>query len=89
MLDLTQVNWRQDGITRRYIAMHETELIEPTSMTPDLLAGATTYCQSVTNPYAEELARRAGLLEKYRATSDVERADIVRRAAKSFNIVLI
>jgi len=64
MLDLTQVNWRQDSITRRYIAEHETELTDPTSMTPDLLAGTTTYCQSLTNPYAEELARRGGLLER-------------------------
>ena len=43
----------------------------------------------VTNPYAEELARRAGLLKKYLQTSDVERANIVRRAAKGFNITLI
>lgn len=89
MLDLEQINWRQDSITCRYIAAHKAELADPSSMSPDLLALTTTYCQNLTNPYAEELAKRAGLLEKYLRTSDEERADIVRRAAKGFNIVLI
>ena len=89
MLDLEQINWRQDSVTRRYIAAYETELTDPSSMSPDLLALATTYCQNLINPYAEELAKRAGLLEKYLRASDEKRADIVRRAAKGFNIVLI
>lgn len=89
MLDLKQINWWQDSITRRYIASHEAELIDPSSMSPDLLALTTTYCQNLTNPYAEELTKRAGLLEKYLRTSDGERADIVRRAAKAFCIELI
>ena len=89
MLDLEQVNWRQDSVTCRYIAAHEAELTDPSSMSPDLLALTTTYCQNLTNPYAEELVQRAGLLEKYLCTSDEKRADIVRRAAKGFNIILI
>lgn len=88
-IDLEQVNWRQDWITRRYIAEHETELTDLSTMSPYSLAGATTYCQDIDNPYAEELTKRAGLLEKYLRTSGVERADVVRRAAKSFNIKLI
>ena len=89
MLDLKKINWWQDSVTRSYVAAHEAELTDPSSMSPDLLALTTTYCQNLTNPYAEELARRAGLLEKYLRTSDEERADVVRRAAKRFNIVLI
>ena len=89
MLDLEQINWWQDSVTRRYIAAHEAELTDPSSMSPDLLALTTTYCQNLTNPYAEELAKRAELLEEYLRTSDEERADIVRWAAKGFNIVLI
>ena len=89
MLDLEQINWWQDSVTRRYIAAHEDELTDPSSISPDLLALTTTYCQNLTNPYAEELAKRAGLLEKYLRISDEERADIIRRAAKGFNIVLI
>ena len=89
MLDLEQINWWQDSVTFRYVAVHEAELTDPSSMSPDLLALTTTYCQNITNPYAEELAQRAGFLEKYLCTSDEERADIVRRAAKGFNIILI
>ena len=89
MLDLKKVNWRQDGFTRDYIGKHKAELTDPSSMSPDLLAETTTYCQDFTNPYAEELAKRAGLLEKYLMTSDVVRANVVRRAAKGFNITLI
>ena len=89
MLDLEQIHWRRDSITRRYLAAHEAELTDPSSMSSDLLALTTTYCQNLTNPYAEELAKRAGLLEKYLYTADEERADIVRQAAKGFNIVLI
>lgn len=89
MLDLKKVNWRQDGFTRDYIEKHRAELTDPSSMSPDLLALTTTYCEDLTNPYAEELARRAGVLRKYLSTSDVARADVVRRAAKAFNIVLI
>ena len=89
MLDLKQINWWQDSVTRSYIAAHEAELIDPSSMSPELLALTTTYCQNLTNPYAEELAKRAGLLEKYLHTSDEERTDIIQRAAKGFNIVLI
>ena len=89
MLDLKQINWWQDSVTRRYIAVHEAELTDPPSMSPELLALTTTYCQNLINPYAEELAKRAGVLEKYLRTSDEECADIVRRAAKGFNIMLI
>ena len=89
MLDLEQIDWRQDDITRRYVTEHEAELADPSAASPFSLASAITYCQSIDNPYAEELARRAGLLEKYLRASGIERTDIVRRAAKSFNISLI
>lgn len=89
MINLEQVSWREDAVTRRFIAKHEAELADPSSMTPDLLANATTYCQGDTNPYAEELARRADMLEKYRHTSGEGRYEVVCRAAKSFNILLV
>lgn len=89
MINLERVNWREDSVTRSFIAEHEAELADPSSMTPDLLAGATTYCQDIANPYAEELARRVGMLEKYLHTSGAECAKVVQRAAKSFNILLV
>ena len=42
MLDLEQINWWQDSVTRSYIAAHEAELIDPSSMSPELLALTTT-----------------------------------------------
>ena len=89
MLNLDQIDWRQDNITCRYVAEHEAELAEPSAMSHYSLASAVTYCRSIDNPYAEELAGRAGLLEKYLRTSGAEHTDVVRRAAKSFNILLI
>lgn len=89
MLNPQKINWREDAVTRRFVAKHGTELADPASMTPKLLAETITYCQEIANPYAEELARRAGLLGKYLYASGEERAEIVRRAAKSFNILLV
>lgn len=89
MLDLLQVNWRRDSITRRYVTDHETVLSAPESMSPAMLAEAATYCRVVTNPYVEELVKRAGLWEKYLSASEIDRANIIQRAAKSFNILLV
>ena len=89
MLDLDRIDWRQDGITCRYVAEHKAELADPPAMDHRSLAAAATYCRSFDSPYAEELAKRAGLLEAYLRASGVERADVVRRAAKGFNILLI
>lgn len=89
MIELTQVNWRKDSVTRRYVCEHKAELATPSAMSPNQLAEATTYCQNSTNPFAEELARRAELLEKYLHTSGAERTSIVRQAAKRLNILLI
>lgn len=89
MLNLDQVNWREDTITRRFIAEHLVELADPSSMSPGMLADATTYCRDITNPYAEELARRAGMLDKYLHTFGEKRFEVVKRAAKGFNILLL
>ena len=89
MLNLQDINWRQDSVTRRYIKEHKIELTTPNSMSPEQLAGATTFCQDVFNPYAEELTRRAGLLEQYLYTPGISRIDVVREAARRFNIQLI
>lgn len=89
MLDLALVNWRQDLATRRYVETYEDELSDPSSMSPSMLAGATTYCRDSVNPYSEELARRAGLLEKYLRTTGVDQADVVRQAANGFSILLV
>lgn len=60
-------------------------------MTPHELADACTHERaSVKNMFAEELCRRAGLWEKYRETrTDAAAKEIIKQAAKSFNLLMI
>lgn len=59
-------------------------------MTPLELAERSTYERSGwVNPYCEELCRRAGLLQKYLDAQGEDIQKIVRRAGKSFGIIII
>ena len=60
-------------------------------MTPGELADACTYERaSVKNMFAEELCRRAGLSQRYqKAQTDAAAKEVIQRAAKGFNILLI
>lgn len=88
-LELSSVEWRDDSITRNFVEENTRELVEPSKMTPGRLADATTYCRTNMNPYAEELMRRAGNLEAFKASNDpAERGKILRSAAKAFGIML-
>lgn len=89
-IDLSKVNWHRDTVTEHYIKDHEAMLKDPKSMTPSDLCGAVTYCQTVENPYAEELTLRAGVQEKFHeADSLLDKAKVLRTAAKAFGITLI
>jgi hypothetical protein len=82
--------WRNDGITRGFIKENVGELENPSTMKPARLAEAATYCATNDNPYAEELMKRAGNIEAFRASGDpAERGKILRNAAKAFGITLI
>lgn len=88
-LDLATINWRQDGMTQRYVGDNAEELTKPTKMSPIQLANALTYCENFYNPYAEELMRRVGTLEKFNNTTSIEeQAKILRSAGKAFNILI-
>lgn len=85
MLDLNEVNWINDCITRRYVREHADKLQEPEKMGTRELGDAVTYCQTFFNPYAEELMRRAGNLEAFYAAAETkEQRIILNNAAKSF-----
>lgn len=89
MLDLTLVNWWNDRVTRNFIAEHESDLIDPSSMSPDFLSEAATYCREYENPFSEELVRKAGMWDRYSACYDPkERRKIIGNAAKAFGIIL-
>lgn len=84
------IPWRNDGITCRWREDHAAELSDLQSMTPARLAEAITYCQTIYNPFSEELTRRAGCFEAFtrHGATDRERSDTLRRAAKAFGIGL-
>jgi len=85
MINLNEVNWYQDGVTRDYIERNSYELLYPENMTPRALGDAVTYCETFFNPYAEELMRRAGNLEAFRNETDIRKQfEILNNAAKSF-----
>ena len=89
-IDLTKVQWRKDGITDRYVKGNSNTLHVPSSMTPQQLAEAATYCKNVENPFARELTVKAGMEDDFlRAATVDEKRTIAVKAAKVFNIKLI
>ena len=83
------IPWRKDRITARWVAEHKTELSIPRRMNPILLAEACIYCDSIDNPFVEELLRRADLAEASRLShSAAEKGKLLRDAATTFRIKL-
>ncbi len=90
MIDLSAIKWYADKATRSYIEEHSDILQNPDSMTTEQLAIAITYCNDIDNPYMEELTKKTGCFEKFHAAEDAEtRMNILRKALKAFNVVLI
>lgn len=70
MIELAKVNWKEDGITRKFINDNQDLLKHPEKMDALMLGDAVTYCKTIYNPFAEEIMRRSGHLEKFRETHD-------------------
>lgn len=80
-MNIGEVNWRNDAITRAFIATHK-ELSNPRRMPDFDLAVASTYCLTFENPYSEEICRRAGMANEYaKATTLEERTGVIAKAA--------
>lgn len=62
------MKWYRDPATRRFKQTHD--LSDPKQMTPGELCNALTYIKVgwMSSPYALELCRRAGTLNKWAAT---------------------
>lgn len=90
-INLYDIPWRQDSITRRYIRENADILTSPASMTPLQLAEAQTYCRTTYTPYASELASRAGLANRLSACfgDQDKRTQVIIAAAKAFNITMV
>lgn len=88
-LILSEVNWRDDGVTRSFIKRRGDLLMNPSKMSPFELSEATTYCRSVNNPYARELAVRAGMGEAYNKKRALNaKGKVLKEAASTFGISL-
>lgn len=88
-LILSEVNWRDDRVTRSFIKRRGDILMNPSKMSPFELSEATTYCRSVNNPYARELTVRAGMGEAYNKKRELNaKGKVLKEAASTFGISL-
>lgn len=88
-LILSEVNWRDDRVTRSFIKRRGDLLMNPSKMSPFELSEATTYCRSVNNPYARELTVRAGMGEAYNKKRELNaKGKVLKEAASTFGISL-
>ena len=88
-LILSEVNWRDDRVTRSFIKRRGALLMNPSKMSPFELSEATTYCRSVNNPYARELTVRAGMGEAYNKKRELNaKGKVLKEAASTFGISL-
>ncbi len=90
MLDLTQICWYDDRITKSFIRENEEELSNLSSMPIQLLVEAITYCTSYDNPFVEELLSRSGHTDQYNAAAnDFDRHKVLLASARAFNYIMI
>ena len=81
---------KNDSITRRYAIQHIDMLVHPSWMLPRYLCDACTYCETIDNPFAEELTKRAGNVERFRnAKTPKEKRSALENAAKSFGYRIV
>lgn len=89
MIELSSVEWRNDGITREYVEEHREQLEQPEKMKPGKLGEACTYCKTIDNPYAYEIMRRSGHLDKFLSTFETKgRGEILRAACRYHGFML-
>ena len=89
MMYITDVQWKDDFVTRAFLREHGEDITDPGSMEVSELAGAVTYCKTVDNPYSREIVKRSGALEDFnhaRALKDKNR--ILRTECEKFGIRL-
>ena len=89
-IDLTKVWWHKDGVTDRYVERNSNILHVPSSMTPQQLVKAIKHCETIENPFAQELTAKAGMEDDFlKAASLEKKSAIVLKAAKVFEIWVI
>lgn len=88
-MDIRNVQWKNDFVTRAFIREHGEDIQDPESMEAKELANTVTYCKTVDNPYSREIVRRTGALSDFNcARSLEEKNNILRTECKKFGIQL-
>ena len=90
MIDINDVEWYDDGITRRFIKRMGDKLTDPEHMTVNDLTLTITYIEDFDNPYSREMMRRSGHLEKFVNTYDRNKQyEIFERSGRYHGISFI
>ena len=90
MLGLITVNWRNDRATQEFIDAHREMLQSPETMKPGDLGTAVTYCKTIHNPYAMEIMRRSGHLDRFKeAWLEKERYQIFDKACRYHGMIIM
>lgn len=88
-MDIRNIQWKNDFVTRAFIREHGEDITDVETMTASDLATTLTYCKTVDNPYAKELVNRTGALSDFNcARSLEEKNNILRTECKKFGIQL-
>jgi len=85
-------NYKEDGITRRYLDRNSETLQVPQRMKVSQLAEVLTYIADgwEESPWAQEIVRRAKMDEQYRLALNAEsRQKIIKKALSGYGIQII
>lgn len=88
-MKIEDVKWKHDSITARWIENNREELKSPRRMKPARLAEACTFCETIENPFALELTRRAKMEAAFlQSQTSADRRKVLDAAADVFGIRL-
>lgn len=86
-MEIANINWRKDRITREFVEENEDRLREPDNMTPEELCEAITYCHTIENPYTDMLIFKAGMSERRSRSGGIkELSKLLDQSASAFGI---
>ena len=88
-MTIEDVKWKRDRITARWIENNREKLKSLRRMKPARLAEACTFCETIENPFALELVRRAKMEAAFlRSQTPADKRKVLDAAAGVFGIRL-
>lgn len=83
MINLSIFYWKDDAVTKRFLAEHGEEIIVPRNMTSRQLCDTLTYLvDGLYTPWAKELCVRANLGNEYSAATFADDRVLVNEVIK-------